>query len=354
MVLRYTCFLTKQYQKSAKLGVRVEMGLESFLINYHFQDIDDFIQTARDWNLDIKQIDRGKFKADLTQFGIENVLFSYAKFSLANHQQGDPPSDLRTFAILADGPEGQIPNSFVWRRMVIPTNAVMVFPPGGELDAISKAGFKVFTLSFSKELLADICRSEGLSDLDERLYGKEIVEVGFLEMQRFRRYLHKLGHQLKEVPTLIANPAFIHELQFKLPRELILILSSSCVMNAKPLNRLRDVALKRVEDYLKAFPHQPHTVRDLCRVASVSQRTLHYAFVERFGISPKSYLTALRLNGVRRDLFRSDSSSTKIRDLAIKWGFWHMSQFGVDYRRLFGELPSETLNRPNQSLYITS
>ncbi len=323
------------------------MEPKPFLINYHFQDVDDFIRTARDWNLDIKQIERGKFRSDLTQFGIERVQFTYGKFNLATHQQGNPPSDLRTFAILADRPKDQIPNSFVWRRMAIPTNAVMAFPPCGELDAICQVGFSVFTLSFSEELLADICRSEELSDLDKRLYGKEIVEVEFSEMQRFRRYLHLLCHQLKKDPRIVANPSFHHELQFKLPRELILMLSSSRAINAKPLNRMRDVALKRVEDCLKAFPHQPHTVRDLCRVAHVSERTLRYAFVERFGISPKSYLMALRLNGVRRDLHTSDPSSTKIRDLAIKWGFWHMSQFAADYRSLFGELPSDTMNLHN-------
>ena len=29
-------------------------------------------------------------------------------------------------------------------------------------------------------------------------------------------------------------------------------------------------------------------------------------------------------------------------NVAHRWGFWHMGQFARDYRRLFGELPSET------------
>jgi len=29
--------------------------------------------------------------------------------------------------------------------------------------------------------------------------------------------------------------------------------------------------------------------------------------------------------------------------VANAWGFWHMGQFARDYRRLFGELPSDTL-----------
>ena len=34
-------------------------------------------------------------------------------------------------------------------------------------------------------------------------------------------------------------------------------------------------------------------------------------------------------------------------DVAARWGFWHLSQFAVDYKKLFGELPSRTLRRVN-------
>jgi len=34
-----------------------------------------------------------------------------------------------------------------------------------------------------------------------------------------------------------------------------------------------------------------------------------------------------------------------ITQISSQWGFWHMGQFGADYKRQFGELPSETLGR---------
>ncbi|GAG76698.1 unnamed protein product, partial [marine sediment metagenome] len=34
-----------------------------------------------------------------------------------------------------------------------------------------------------------------------------------------------------------------------------------------------------------------------------------------------------------------------IIELAGVNGFWHMGQFAADYRRIYGKLPSETLNR---------
>ena len=77
-------------------------------------------------------------------------------------------------------------------------------------------------------------------------------------------------------------------------------------------------------------------------------RTLNYAFREIFGVTPKEYLQVTRLDGVRKDLHRREPSA-KISDIANKWGFWHMGQFAADYRRQFGELPSETTRRVGDS-----
>ena len=51
------------------------------------------------------------------------------------------------------------------------------------------------------------------------------------------------------------------------------------------------------------------------------------------------------VRSVHRELWHSASSTTRITDVANNWDFWHMGQFAADYRKLFGELPSETLAR---------
>jgi AraC family ethanolamine operon transcriptional activator len=57
------------------------------------------------------------------------------------------------------------------------------------------------------------------------------------------------------------------------------------------------------------------------------------------------YWRAMRLNRVRRDLKRAGGAETSIYDVAVQHGFWHFSQFSLDYKRHFSELPSETLRR---------
>ncbi|WP_163340705.1 helix-turn-helix domain-containing protein [Desulfopila sp. IMCC35008] len=90
---------------------------------------------------------------------------------------------------------------------------------------------------------------------------------------------------------------------------------------------------------------QPISVRDLCAVAGVSEPTLQYLFQWKYGITPMAYLKRVRLNDVRKVLYREIPGKLKIADIANRRGFWHMGQFAKDYHQLFGELPSDTLRK---------
>jgi AraC family ethanolamine operon transcriptional activator len=109
----------------------------------------------------------------------------------------------------------------------------------------------------------------------------------------------------------------------------------------QPSNRARLV--RRAEDYMRAHLGDPLSVLDLCREFDVSERTLHYAFQEVRGLSPMAYFQAVRLNAVRQEL-RAAADRVTVHEIAQRWGFSHTGEFAAAYRRLFGELPSQTLN----------
>jgi AraC family ethanolamine operon transcriptional activator len=50
----------------------------------------------------------------------------------------------------------------------------------------------------------------------------------------------------------------------------------------------------------------------------------------------------VRLGGARRSLKQGAGSVT---DASLQWGFDHPSAFARDYQAMFGELPSQTLER---------
>nr|WP_298726464.1 helix-turn-helix domain-containing protein [uncultured Steroidobacter sp.] len=104
-------------------------------------------------------------------------------------------------------------------------------------------------------------------------------------------------------------------------------------------------AAVRARQYIDDHLDRPLTLASVCQASYSSPRALEYGFREIFGVSPITYIRCARLSRVRRELYSSPYTSGKITQLALQWGFWHLSQFSKDYFDLFGELPSITLGR---------
>lgn len=108
------------------------------------------------------------------------------------------------------------------------------------------------------------------------------------------------------------------------------------------------LVVKTAEDYALAHVGEPLHVGDLCRAASVSERTLEHAFKEVMGLTPVTYLIRLRLHRVRQELLAANQGTTTVSAVALNWGFWHFGEFSRAYRECFDELPSATLRRTSE------
>jgi len=103
-------------------------------------------------------------------------------------------------------------------------------------------------------------------------------------------------------------------------------------------------ALDPLCDYLLAHLGERITLTDMERISGVSSRGLQYAFLQRFGCSPLQWLRSARLEHARRQLV-SQGPTVNITQLAMACGFTKPSDFAEQYRRRFGELPSQTRAR---------
>jgi AraC family ethanolamine operon transcriptional activator len=260
-------------------------------------------------------------------------------------QQGASPPGVWTFAFLTENS-----SPLIWHGYNIGKDTVMIYSPGSPIEAQSRPGFEIFSLSFSEEGLCAIGEKVGFPGLSDLLKGAERLSCDRSQMQILRRHLTRFYLRAQKNPSMASIRRFWETLQFHVPCRLLETLGSSRAEGNIPPPRMREGAMKRALKIIEEMIDEPPTVQDLCRIAGASERLLRYAFLDRFGISPKAYLRAVQLNGVRRELRGADPSSTKIIDVANRWGFWHMGQFAADYRRLFGELPSETLGGPPQGL----
>ncbi len=89
---------------------------------------------------------------------------------------------------------------------------------------------------------------------------------------------------------------------------------------------------------------KPVSIAALCRILTVSDRTLRKAFRVAYGLSPCRYLRMLRLRKVRQALMSSSPYPvTSVTEVATQYGFGELGRFSVEYRKVFGESPSATL-----------
>ena len=103
--------------------------------------------------------------------------------------------------------------------------------------------------------------------------------------------------------------------------------------------------VKRVERYIEEHAHEPITIVDMAEHAGVSSRSLFSGFRRYRNTSPMLYLKETRLRHVQEELQRASAASTTVTAVAFRWGFSHLGHFTTDYKRRFGESPSETLAR---------
>jgi AraC-like DNA-binding protein len=114
---------------------------------------------------------------------------------------------------------------------------------------------------------------------------------------------------------------------------------SGAIYGTVPTVAPRDV--KRAIDYIEANLAAPIRLPDIVQASGVPGRTLFKHFERFHGVTPMGYLRAARFEAVWRAL-QEEEAADNVCEVAMAWGFGHMGRFSAEYRKRFGERPSET------------
>jgi AraC-like DNA-binding protein len=104
-------------------------------------------------------------------------------------------------------------------------------------------------------------------------------------------------------------------------------------------------AVNIARELMENHPEWQHTVGSLAKEANVSARALQHGFAKHLSMSPRRYLTGVRMQRAREELVAAQADSVTVGQVAAKWGLGHPGRFAKEYRERFGELPSETLRK---------
>ena len=193
-------------------------------------------------------------------------------------------------------------------------------------------------------------RKQPLLDFAERVLDRHLpgplhfdplIDFSRPEMLAWRAFANSLFHAAEEGGSATLQTAFNEQ---QLMEQFLRVQPSNMSMfldarAAQPLPR----HMKRADEYIRAHAAEPISLIDISQAAGVTPRTLQLAFKAAYGHSPMHALQFERMRLVRFEL--QSGHAVSVADAGLKWGFGHLGRFSGDYRRMFGESPSETLRR---------
>jgi AraC family transcriptional regulator, ethanolamine operon transcriptional activator len=301
-------------------------------------DADEQARNLHGWTQTYDQLTAGSFVGTLTELSLDHMHVFCETTSHTLRQTCEVPSDAYWFGIpVRRDVTGRIDAN------VIGDDSIAFRPGGVEFELITPAGYEILGVVVKRDVLRHHAAEVERCGLLDRLPASEVVPVDERRKARLCASLRDIladGANGAEPLTGFARSA--------LESSVLASLFDLCVQpnaepGAIPAKPRRRWIVSEAREYVLANRERPVGVPELCDRLHVSRRTLQYCFQDVLGMAPATYLRTIRLNGARRELCEAAHASRSVQDVAAAWGFWHLSQFATDYRKLFGKRPSDTL-----------
>ncbi|MCD4683654.1 MAG: helix-turn-helix domain-containing protein [Bacteroidales bacterium] len=300
-------------------------------IKYHsiFNDPYAFAKEIRQGKIEHYQLEPGNFSGELTQVVSDQVIVSVHKMDSTILQTGTGINEYITFLI-----PGNMMQDISWREQRLSGKRIGILKSNMWHFAVTPPNFFATPVSLSNSYFNDLIIKYGY---DENIYKliqqKEAIDLKPEDAFQIQQMVITLCNS-KEVDydlMTIALPELILKSIAKIADEL-----------PKQISRTRDIIFSKSLAYIHQHLDQKTSTSEICSDIKISERSLRYIFKEMIGLSPMKYIKFIKLNKVRKDI-RKAKSDMDISMIANNWDFNHSGQFAADYKKLFGEFPSQTL-----------
>lgn len=301
-------------------------------------DADEQARNLHGWHQTYDQLTAGRFIGGLTELCLDDMQVFVETTSHTLRQTCEVRKDAYWFGIpTCPAGSGRID------AQVIAGDALAFRPGGIEFELLTSAGYEIFGVVVKGEVLRRYAAEVERIGLAEHLPNTAVVPIGLPRKERLCASLRQLLDDGAARGTPLSTLA-----RGNLQASVLASLFDVGALPggeplAMPARARRQSIVSEAREYVLANRERAVNVPELCERLHVSRRTLQYCFQDVLGMAPAMYLRTIRLNGARRDLCNASRESRSVQDVAAAWGFWHLSQFATDYRKLFGMRPSDTL-----------
>ena len=304
--------------------------------------VDDLWQHANNlsgWQQQYDQLSRGRFEGELQELWLDEVQVFHEHTSQALRQRCRIPAGALWCGITLTNDGSRVDGQAATH------DGMMVCANPGEFELSTPTEHRIFGVVTRLDALRAHAERVG-----HRLHTEAFTQPAWLScsaesLARLREGLGQVLNEAADAALSSHHPQAREHVQQAVFDMLLAALGEAHADDGadRPSAARRRDLVRAVIAELQAHPDTVPTVPELCERFHVSRRTLQYAFEDVVGESPAVYLRCLRLNAVQRLL--REGTVAQVQDAAAQHGFWSLSQFTADYRRHFGERPSDTRAR---------
>jgi AraC family transcriptional regulator, ethanolamine operon transcriptional activator len=308
-------------------------------------DADELAEQVCEWDAEFMQLHPGPFSGTLIMISLNSLFICRAMYNQPLLQRLTAPADCITVTRMAAESD-----PVVCRGHEFEPGECGVFGPGAEVEGINRGMHYPTTVSIPLSVWEK--ESSWLSDSNlPRTRGAHFGRPGEAWLAGFLQRVEWILDSIEQVPDATERS----DVQDSMSDSLLAYVGSlgdetPDIRNDRDTRVHRRLAVERARAYIAQNLTEPIRLADLCRHARTQPRSLEYGFQELLGMSPIAYVRTIRLHRARRVLRSAAVRTRSISEIALDCGFWHLSQFALDYKLLFGEKPSVTLRRTTAQL----
>jgi AraC family ethanolamine operon transcriptional activator len=290
------------------------------------------------WNLDHTPLSAGGFGSRTVFVATPRVTVYRERWTRPLHVHGELRRDQIVFVLPEDSPRP----FRLWGGDFVKAGVMPYAMSSAEVDFVAVEDYSGAMVILDGDFFAAVTRKCGLEGLGR---GGFLVpdRVG---SQRLRRLVHFA--LTSDENRFAATWPRVDLYEDELADALLAAIAPGRTLPAQTphaTTSLRAQVYRRCTEYAREKSFDV-SVPDLCQIAGASRRTVEYAFLERLGVPPARFLRLCRYQRAFSVLASSARGDTTVSSLATSLGFSELGRFAVEYRKLYGERPSETLRRP--------
>ncbi|MFV1995796.1 MAG: helix-turn-helix domain-containing protein [Verrucomicrobiales bacterium] len=289
-------------------------------------------QSSNGWEVVYRQLGRGILRNEVSSVSCGPTTITQSRTNLACHLTGRSPANAVSLIL----PLQILGTCRIWGKEIDENHLVL---PGldQEMDVVIFGVAEVAAITVAHDHFAEVATIFGLDEQVVPAAGTRLFRMNRTQVERLRELFvvarsENVGLDDGAVGEIILKEACA------------VMAADTCEGHCSAGNATsRMLSVKLAAEFMEEHLDQPLRLEEVSEVVGVGVRSLQRSFQEIMGMSPMSYLKALRLNGVRSQLWQAGTEKCLVTKTAQRYGFTHFGHFGHYYKNMFDETPSQTL-----------